>query len=124
MLNKTQPLSIIYNQKSGFHANNKDGVYEALVRFLTTYGYEIQSFEMSQVASFKTLMQHVIHRHQTPNNLGIVVAAGGDGTLNAVAQSLIQHDIPMGILPLGPFNYVARALNIPLDILDAAKVIA
>ncbi|CAM2977431.1 diacylglycerol/lipid kinase family protein [Acinetobacter celticus] len=124
MLNKTQPLSIIYNQKSGFHANNKDGVYEALVRFLTTYGYEIQSFEMSQVASFKTLMQHVIHRHQTPNNLGIVVAAGGDGTLNAVAQSLIQHDIPMGILPLGTFNYVARALNIPLDILDAAKVIA
>ena len=124
MLNKTQPLSIIYNQKSGFHASNKDGVYEALVRFLTTYGYEIQSFEMSQVTSFKTLMQHVIHRHQTPNNLGIVVAAGGDGTLNAVAQSLIQHDIPMGILPLGTFNYVARALNIPLDILDAAKVIA
>lgn len=46
-----------------------------------------------------------------------------DGTLNAVAKKLMHTDIPMGIMPLGTFNYVARALNIPL-IWDWLEVIA
>lgn len=119
-----QPLSIIYNQKSGFHASNKGEVYEELVRLLTAYDYEIQSFEIGQALSFDALMKQVMQRHQVPNRLGIVVAAGGDGTLNAVAKYLMHTDIPMGILPLGTFNYVARVLGIPLDILAATKVIA
>ena len=49
---------------------------------------------------------------------------GGDGTLNAVAAKLIHTDIPMGILPLGTFNYVARVFDIPVDIIQAAHVIA
>ncbi len=39
-------------------------------------------------------------------------------------RKLMGTDIPMGILPLGTFNYVARVLNIPLDLLDAAKAIS
>lgn len=124
MSNQTQPLSIIYNQNSGFHAANKDEIYEELIRLLTSYGYEIQSFEMSQFPNFEILMQKVLLRHQEAGNLGVVVAAGGDGTLNAVAGYLMKTQVPMGILPLGTFNYVARVLGIPLDILDAAKVIA
>ena len=58
-------------------------------------------------------MQQVLLRHQAPQLTGVVVAAGGDGTLNAVAAKLQGTAIPMGILPLGTFNYVARVLNIP-----------
>ncbi len=124
MSKQLRPLSIIYNQNSGFHASRNDSIYEDLISLLTDFGFEIQSFEMTNFPTFDALMQQVLPRHQNAGALGIIVAAGGDGTLNAVAQRLMQTDIPMGILPLGTFNYVARALNIPLDILEAAKVIA
>lgn len=119
-----KPLSLIYNEKSGFHATNQDEVYEQLMRDLTSYGFEIQTFEMSREGDFNHLMDKIMFRHQQAFDVGIIVAAGGDGTLNAVAAKLLGTDIPMGILPLGTFNYVARVLNIPLDILKAADVIA
>lgn len=124
MSNQAQPLSIIYNKNSGFHAVNKDEIYEELVRLLSEYDYEIQSFEIGKFETFAALMKQVMQRHQNAANTGIIAAAGGDGTLNAVARYLMNSNVPMGILPLGTFNYVARALNIPLDILQAAKVIA
>ncbi|OTG62502.1 diacylglycerol kinase [Acinetobacter sp. ANC 3903] len=119
-----KPLSIIYNEKSGFHAANKDEIYEQLMTNLTTYGYEIQTFEISAEADFNSLMDKIISRHQQAEEIGIVVAAGGDGTLNTVATKLMTTEIPIGILPLGTFNYVARLLHIPLDLLKAAEVIA
>ena len=118
-----KPLSIIYNEKSGFHAANKDEIYEQLMTNLTTYGYEIQTFEISAGADFNSLMDKIILRHQQAEEIGIVVAAGGDGTLNTVATKLMTTEIPIGILPLGTFNYVARLLHIPLDLLKAAEVI-
>ncbi|MGS0707599.1 diacylglycerol/lipid kinase family protein [Acinetobacter sp. ANC 3781] len=119
-----KPLSLIYNEKSGFHAANKDQVFEQLMTNLTAYGYEIQAFEIGAEVSFDHLMNKIILRHQQAHELGVIVAAGGDGTLNAVAAKLMETEIPMGILPLGTFNYVARLLNIPLDLLKAAEVIA
>lgn len=119
-----KPLSIIYNEKSGFHAANKDEIYEQLMTNLTTYGYEIQTFEISAEADFNSLMEKIISRHQQAEEIGIVVAAGGDGTLNTVATKLMTTEIPIGILPLGTFNYVARLQHIPLDLLKAAEVIA
>jgi len=44
-----------------------------------------------------------------------VYAAGGDGTINDVASGLIGRNIPLGIIPLGTGNGLARGLNIPLD---------
>lgn len=46
---------------------------------------------------------------------GIVVAAGGDGTLNAVAQVVLGSGCAFGVLPQGTFNYFSRAHGIPLD---------
>ena len=124
MSESLKPLSLIYNKKSGFHAVDKDEVYEQLITCLTAYGYEIQAFEIGAEANFVNLMKKIILRHQQASEVGVVVAAGGDGTLNAVAAQLMGTDIPMGIFPLGTFNYVARLLNIPLDLLKAAEVIA
>lgn len=123
MSEQLKPLSLIYNKKSGFHATNKDEVYEQLLADLSTAGFEIQSFELSECIDFDQMMQEVLLRHRQAEHIGVVVAAGGDGTLNAVASKLMGTDIPMGILPLGTFNYVARVLNIPLDLLEAAHVI-
>lgn len=46
---------------------------------------------------------------------GVVVAAGGDGTLNAVAQALRGSGLALGVIPLGTFNYFARAHGVPQE---------
>jgi diacylglycerol kinase (ATP) len=53
-----------------------------------------------------------------------VVLGGGDGTLNAAAPGLIGTGLPLGVIPLGTANDLARTLGIPLDPQEAARVIA
>ncbi len=48
-----------------------------------------------------------------------VVAAGGDGTIGAAVSQIAESDLPLGILPLGTSNDVARSLGIPLDLAAA-----
>jgi YegS/Rv2252/BmrU family lipid kinase len=53
----------------------------------------------------------------------LVVAAGGDGTVHEVACGLIGTQTTLGVLPLGSVMNIARALNIPRDLEQAAEVI-
>lgn len=54
-----------------------------------------------------------------------VVAAGGDGTLNAVAARVIEHGrAVLGVLPVGTLNHFARDLGLPAELDAAAAVIA
>ena len=45
----------------------------------------------------------------------VIVACGGDGTINEVAQAMIHSKIPLGIIPMGSGNGLARHLKIPLN---------
>ena len=54
----------------------------------------------------------------------VVVAAGGDGTINAIAQALARTRTALGILPLGTANDLAREYGVPADIDAAARRIA
>lgn len=54
---------------------------------------------------------------------GAVIAAGGDGTLNVVAQAAIEHDCVFGALPQGTFNYFGRAHGIAQDIEAASRAL-
>lgn len=53
-----------------------------------------------------------------------LIAAGGDGTVVGCAAAAIERSIPLGIVPLGTFNELARTLEIPLDLSGAVRVIA
>ena len=52
---------------------------------------------------------------------GLVVAAGGDGTINAVAAAAWARGVPMGVVPLGTFNYFAREQALSLDPAQAVQ---
>ena len=54
---------------------------------------------------------------------GAVIVAGGDGTINAVAQWVLPTGRPFGLIPQGTFNYSARAHGIPLDSAEAARAL-
>ena len=58
------------------------------------------------------------------NYVDCVIVGGGDGTLNAVVDSVVEADLPLGILPLGTANDLARTLNIPISMKGACDVIA
>jgi diacylglycerol kinase (ATP) len=54
----------------------------------------------------------------------VVVVGGGDGTLNAAAAGVARLKRPLGILPLGTANDLARTLEIPEDLDSAMRIIA
>jgi diacylglycerol kinase family enzyme len=53
----------------------------------------------------------------------ILVAAGGDGTLNTVAHAAVEHGCVFGVLPQGTFNYFGRTHGIPEDLADAVRAL-
>jgi diacylglycerol kinase family enzyme len=58
-------------------------------------------------------------RRAVEDGAALVIAAGGDGTVNCVASALINTKVALGVLPLGTLNHFAKDLKIPLK-LDAA----
>lgn len=80
-------------------------------------------------------VEAVIHRCAGPHltaaaraaaasGVDAVVAAGGDGTVNAVASALVGGDVPLAVLPLGTLNHFARDLGMPDELAEAARAIA
>jgi diacylglycerol kinase family enzyme len=55
---------------------------------------------------------------------GLLVAAGGDGTLNAAAQAALRHGCPLGLVPMGTFNLFAREHGVPLEPAEAVRGLA
>jgi YegS/Rv2252/BmrU family lipid kinase len=54
----------------------------------------------------------------------LIVAVGGDGTANSVAAATFRTGLPLGLIPAGTANDLARTLGLPLDPAEAARVIA
>ncbi|MBF1988216.1 lipid kinase [Fischerella thermalis] len=82
-----------------------------------------QGFEL--IAASAENPQHfsdVIRRYQ--HQVDLVIVGGGDGTLNAAVDTLVETNLPLGILPLGTANDLARTLKIPNSLPEATKVIA
>ena len=62
--------------------------------------------------------------HAVRDGARMVVAAGGDGTISAVASRLAGTEVALGVLPLGTLNHFARDLDIPLELDAAVQTIA
>jgi len=55
------------------------------------------------------------------SDVDLVIVGGGDGTLNAAAQGLMETKLPLAILPLGTANDFARTIGLPADPTEATR---
>ncbi|MCU1293152.1 MAG: diacylglycerol kinase, catalytic region [Bryobacterales bacterium] len=59
-------------------------------------------------------------REQIKDGCELIIAAGGDGTINEVANGMLNTDVPLAILPGGTANVLAREMRIPIHLERAA----
>jgi diacylglycerol kinase family enzyme len=84
--------------------------------------YALQGrFEVETVATEAQNHATEIGREVRDHGYDVVVAFGGDGTLNEVANGLAGTDVPVSVLPGGSTNVVCRTLGIPNDVVDATE---
>jgi diacylglycerol kinase family enzyme len=84
--------------------------------------YALQGrYEVETVATESQNHATEIGREVRDHGYDVVVAFGGDGTLNEVANGLAGTDVPVSVLPGGSTNVVCRTLGIPNDVVDATE---
>lgn len=111
------PLFIVLNSSSGSH--DSDAVREVIERVMTDAGRRFTLFEAADGSELERMTTAALDAARQQR--GAVVAAGGDGTLNAVSNRILGTGIPFGILPQGTFNYFGRSYGIPQDTEQACR---
>jgi len=112
---KSLKLLFIINPKSG--NNTTDWHQQIQNYFKSSNNYHIELFDLPNPCDPEKVKQK-IHEYQPQR----VIAVGGDGTVKLAAQCLKETDTPLGILPAGSANGMAKELNIPLNISRALDV--
>jgi diacylglycerol kinase family enzyme len=113
------PLFIVFNLGSG--AGDADGERLAIEQACATAGRELHLLRVDDPQRLAAIARDAVRRAQAAH--GVVVAAGGDGTLNAVAQAVLGSGCAFGVLPQGTFNYFGRAHGIPQDTVQAMQLL-
>src|SRR5690349_18299685 len=63
-------------------------------------------------------------RRSIAEGAGMIIAAGGDGTINEVAEGMVHTQVPLGILPAGTANVLAVETGMSTDLEKAARDLA
>ncbi|SNC61376.1 lipid kinase, YegS/Rv2252/BmrU family [Hymenobacter gelipurpurascens] len=107
-------ICFILNPTSG--TNRTQDVPALLTRYATAAGADFE-IQLTQYAGHaEQLARQAAHQ-----GFRVVVAVGGDGTVNEVARGLLGTSAALGIVPRGSGNGLARHLHIPLDLPGAVK---
>jgi diacylglycerol kinase family enzyme len=115
----TAPLFIVFNVGSGH--GDADAARAAIESACTEAGREFHLLIVDDSAHIGQLARDAVTRAKHAG--GIVVAAGGDGTINAVAQATLGSGCAFGVLPQGTFNYFSRTHGIPTDTTEGMQVL-
>jgi diacylglycerol kinase family enzyme len=107
---------IVLNEGSG--KDEKGGVQRAIEDELTRAG---RRYRFVPVPPGEVLQACQEAARLASEQGGVVVAAGGDGTINCAAQAALMHDCPLGLIAQGTFNLFARELGLPLDAAEATR---
>jgi diacylglycerol kinase family enzyme len=115
----TGPLFIVFNLGSG--SGGDASAREAIEQACHAAGRPFELMRVDDPGQLPALAREAVQRAQRAQ--GVVVAAGGDGTLNAVAQAVLGSGCAYGVLPQGTFNYFSRTHGIPSDTAQAMQVL-
>lgn len=112
-------LFVVINAGSG-HKDTEQA--RALIAAIFTEARRPHEFLLVEdAAQLQATAGEAVRRAQEQG--GAVVAAGGDGTINGVAQAVLGSGVAFGVLPMGTFNYFGRAHGIPQDTEAAARAL-
>ncbi|MFY2854891.1 diacylglycerol/lipid kinase family protein [Achromobacter xylosoxidans] len=106
-----EPLFIVLNTGSG--RGDAQALQDIIRRVLDQAGRRFQLMPVDDPSRLVATAREAVALAREAG--GIVVAAGGDGTLNAVAGQVLGQGVPFGILPQGTFNYFGRRYGISQD---------
>lgn len=111
------------SQKVAFVINPNAGVKKKInvIEFIKTHFSKNIPYDLivwKNKDDFESVKQQILS-----GNYSIVVACGGDGTVNQVASVVAQTNMALGIFPLGSGNGLARSNRISLDLKQALKII-
>lgn len=112
---KTKILFIM-NPKSG--VGSKESIPELIEKNIDKelFDYQIANTEYAGHAT-------ELAKQAVEDKVGIVVAVGGDGTVNEVGKALINTDTAIGIIPTGSGNGLARHLAIPMNVKKSLQIL-
>ena len=116
---RSGPLFIVMNAASG-HKDSGDE-QQIISDVFSAAGRKFEFLEIDKPASIGAVCAKAVALAQAQG--GVVVAAGGDGTVNAVAAAVLRSGCPFGVLPQGTFNYFGRTNGIPQDAKAAAQAL-
>lgn len=111
-----QKILFVINPVSG--GKEKNELRLAIIDFFTDLPHTIEFYFLTGNSDGASIGYHI--DLMKPNK---VVAAGGDGTIKLVAQVLKQTKIPMGIIPAGSANGMAKELSIPANVTEALNIV-
>lgn len=108
-------IFVVHNPVAG--RTRPEALREILQRNLRSDRFDLTVYETTGNDDIATMV-----REQIRMGVELVIAAGGDGTVSAVADALANSDVPLGILPAGTTNVVAQELGIPLNVERACRL--
>ena len=111
------PLFIVLNAASG--RQDADATCTAIEGVLRAAGRRHEIFRVETPASLAGVAERAVAAARASK--GMVVAAGGDGTLSAVAQATLGSGCGFAVIPQGTFNYFGRAHGIASDTVAATR---
>ncbi len=113
----TPPLFFVINGGSG--RRDADAAKDAIASAMRAAQREYRLFIFEGADGLKPTIQEAADTAKQEN--GVLVAVGGDGTINAVATAALDRQCLFGAIPQGTFNYFGRTHGIPEDIEGALQ---
>ncbi|WP_343627257.1 diacylglycerol kinase family protein [Roseateles sp.] len=113
------PFFVVFNRASGH--GDRDELGPAVEAACAAAGRRCELLPVEQPGRLAETAREAVKRARAVD--GVVVAAGGDGTINCVAQAVLGSGCAFGVLPRGTFNYFARTHGIPSELDGALRVL-
>ncbi|HCS21887.1 MAG TPA: diacylglycerol kinase [Bacteroidetes bacterium] len=117
VLEKINKVAFVVNPKAG-STKNKQGIIKQIKQEIPS-GWEHNIYLWNHPDEIESIVKKVVDE-----GVGLIVAVGGDGTVNEIARRITGTEVALAIIPIGSGNGLARHLGIPLKAKEAAKLLS